>query len=445
MAQLQLIDPAYITPMADGTIKQINPLTGTRVWTVPGRGHRPLNQHKPAARPLDPAQAGRDCAFCQGRYRETPPEKTRLVLADGRWSQLDYVAADQLFDTVAEFRVIPNLFEILSYDYWHANYGFELSPPTAHQRQAYLANPAGRDHVIAVQSTKLRAAGWSEADIANLTEEQIIAQATGFFGGGHDVIVARRHWTDDAVDTTGLASSGSLTAAEHARYIRLTVESMRRLYDNNRYARYVAVFQNWLNQAGASFDHLHKQLVAIDEHGSTLRLSLSRARENPNIFNDAGVNYASWHNLLIAENDGAVAFAGFGHRYPTIEIYSTSATCQPWRQSAAEIDLMSDLIHAIHAASGPHLAVNEEWHHQPIDVDLPMPWQVAIKWRISTVAGFEGGTQLYINTIAPTALRDLVVPRLFELRQAGQIAPIRIATECSGAPNLLRYNPNLAR
>ena len=40
------------------------------------------------------------------------------------------------------------------------------------------------------------------------------------------------------------------------------------LFDLNRYARYVVVFQNWLKPAGASFDHLHKQLVAVDERGA---------------------------------------------------------------------------------------------------------------------------------------------------------------------------------
>ncbi|MDR1512031.1 MAG: DUF4921 family protein, partial [Propionibacteriaceae bacterium] len=279
--------------------------------------------------------------------------------------------------------------------------------------------------------------------IKALGQDQIIAQATGFFGGGHDVVVARRHWVDGAQDTSGLAGSGSLSREEHAHYIRLTIDTLKRLYDTNRYVRYVAVFQNWLKPAGASFDHLHKQLVAIDEHGNNLDLSLSRARENPNIFNEAGTNYASYRNLLIAENDCAVAFAGFGHRYPTIEIYSKSPETRPWRQAPHEIEQMSDHIHAVQAATGSDVPTNEEWHHQPVDSDQRMPWRVNIKWRVSTVAGFEGGTQLYINTISPQRLRDMVVPTLFDLRHQGRIAGIRIAMECSGAPNLLRYNPNL--
>ena len=39
----------------------------------------------------------------------------------GGFEQIDYLSADALFDTVAEFRRVPNLFEILSYDYWNAN------------------------------------------------------------------------------------------------------------------------------------------------------------------------------------------------------------------------------------------------------------------------------------------------------------------------------------
>ena len=35
-------ESSYLMRMADGTIKQVNPFTGTEVWTVPGRGNRPI-------------------------------------------------------------------------------------------------------------------------------------------------------------------------------------------------------------------------------------------------------------------------------------------------------------------------------------------------------------------------------------------------------------------
>ena len=204
----------------------------------------------------------------------------------------------------------------------------------------------------------------------------------------------------------------------------------------------MAVFQNWLKPAGASFDHLHKQLVAIDERSAHAAQEIDKLRTNLNMYNELAVDYAAQQNLIIAENDYAVCFAGFGHRYPTLEVFSKSATSEPWLQTEEELRGMSDLIHACHAAAGPEVPCNEEWHHKPIDLDVPMPWRVMIKWRVSTLAGFEGGTKVYLNTISPWDMRDRVVSAMYRLRDEGAIAQnIKIATECSVARNSLKYNP----
>ena len=76
----------YLTTMSDGTVKQLNPFTGTEVWTVPGRGNRPLGVRVENPVALDPAQDGAHCAFCERRYLETPPEKSRVIRShDGTW------------------------------------------------------------------------------------------------------------------------------------------------------------------------------------------------------------------------------------------------------------------------------------------------------------------------------------------------------------------------
>ena len=433
--------PEYLSTMADGTVKQVGPLTGTEVWTVPGRGNRPLGLQDREPRRIEDVSRGAHCAFCEQRYLETPPEKARVVRSDDQWETLMGVPAEELFCTTAEFRCVPNLFEILSFDYWRANYGFELPEAVAQRQRAYLASPEGLEHVLRVVDVKLRASGLGTGQIAAMTREQRLEVASGFFGGGHDVIIARRHFTDDATEDTQLAGSGTLTPEEHEKFIAFTIDSMRRSYENNRYARYVAVFQNWLKPAGASFDHLHKQLVAIDERGVQHEVALARLRQDPNLFNEVGPNYAGYHNLIVAENDHAVAFAGFGHRYPTLEIYSCSEFSNPWEQPAEEVRAMSDLIHAMHAATGTDVACNEEWHYRPIDITLPMPWRVVLKWRVSTLAGFEGATKIYLNTISPVMLRDRVVEKLLALREAGRLAPgLRIATEARCRPNPLRYS-----
>ena len=161
---------------------------------------------------------------------------------------------------------------------------------------------------------------------------------------------------------------------------------------------------------------------------------------NLNLFNEVATNIASFKNLVVAENDHAIAFAGFGHRYPTIEVYSKSEVSNPWEQSPEEVRGMSDMMQAMHAATGVDVPCNEEWHYRPIDVDLPMPWRVMLKWRVSTLAGFEGATKIYLNTITPVMLRDRVVERLFALRNERRIAEsLKVAFEAPCRPNALRY------
>ena len=426
--------------MADGTIKQVNPFTGTEVWTVPGRGNRPLSRPKADPEPVTDANREDSCAFCAERMLQTPPEKARMIREDDHWRIVRGVTPDQLTETVPEFRRVPNLFEIVSYDYWRENYDYRMDAAQLARREQYLSAPGGREHVLATVQNKLKAAGQDP----NLPEERLLELGDAFFGGGHDLVIGRRHFVDGAENSSQLASSGTLTPDEHAAFIRFTVDSMAEIYEHNRYARYVAVFQNWLKPAGASFDHLHKQLVAIDERGVQSELEISHLRTNYNMYNEWAVDYANYHNLIIAENQHVICFAGFGHRYPTLEVFSKSAVAEPWLQDASEVRAMSDMLHACHAATGPDVPCNEEWHHKPVDLDVPMPWRIMIKWRVSTLAGFEGGTKIYVNTLSPENIRDRVTTEMIRLRGEGRIAQdLRIGTECHVEPNSLRYNPLL--
>ncbi|MGP5113108.1 DUF4921 family protein [Corynebacterium casei] len=376
------------TQMADGTIKQINPFSGTEVWTVPGRGDRPLQGPQVEKNPIEPGEHA--CAFCWERKLETPPEKARM-LADA--TVLRNVLADELDATVPEFRRIPNLFEIVTFDYWNANYGLEVDEELINR---YMAT--GYEHVQSVVEAKTK---------KRFDGEELKAHARGFFSGGHDVIVARRHFVEGAKDSPQLASAGTLNADEHTRFIAFTVDAMEDLYAKNTYATYVVAFQNWLKPAGASFDHLHKQLVAIDDRGRTLRSLEKLVLDNPNIFNEKGLDVARREDLVIAENEHAVLFAGFGHRYPTLEVYSKNQG-RPWEHTPEQIRGVSNLLHMAHRAIGADVPCNEEWHHQPTEVECAMPWRINLKLRVSTLAGFEGGTHIYLNTISPWDLRDKV-------------------------------------
>lgn len=257
----------------------------------------------------------------------------------------------------------------------------------------------------------------SDEDWAELSEEAQLAQGETFFGSSHDLIIGHRHFVDGAESTDQLASSGTLTAAEHRAYLAFTIAAAEDLLDENPFARYVTIFQNWLRPAGASFDHLHKQLAAIDQLPVQTESEIRQLRKHPRMYRKYGVEYAEKHGLVVAKNDYAVAYAGFGHRYPSLEIHSLSDAGRPWDLSPDELRGLSDLVHAMHVASGVSTPVNEEWHYQPPKTELPSPVRVVLKWRINNLAGFEGATKIYLNTISPWTLQQRVSERLDQCRE----------------------------
>ena len=430
----------YYTIMPDGTVKQLNPFTGTEVWAVAGRRGRPVvNENPVAGKPVEIHSPEDHCSFCASRYFETPPEKARLVRQGDRWERQDTLSAERYFESTAEFRRTGNMFEIVTLDYWRKNYGYKMTGARQRWKEEYLSTPGGMKHILDIVRYKLLQEGKGEEYVGKLSQAEKLAVAEAFFGGAHEMVIAKRHFRDGAATDADLFSSGDLTETEHFWYFRLTIDAIQDIILANRYVRYISVFQNWLRPAGASFDHLHKQLVSLDEWGASIQNQIGMVREDPNVFNQLGVNFAAHHNLVFAENDHAIAYAGIGHRYPTIEIYSRSAAGRPQEHSDDEVRGISNLVHAIHAAMGNQISCNEEWYYTPFDAVYKMPWHVLIKWRVNVPAGFEGGTSIFINPMTPVELRDRIVPRLYRLRDEGKISWLKIAEECHVDPNPLKY------
>jgi len=426
--------------MPDGTVKQVNPFTGTEVWAVAGRGKKPVTNESPVtARPVEVRDPEDYCSFCPARYFETPPEKSRLIRNQEIWERIDMLSTDKYKGTTAEFRRLGNMFEIVTLDYWRKNYAYKMSAARQKWKEEYLANPSGLKHITDIIHYKLKQEGRTEEQIEKMPMGDKLLIADAFFSGGHELIIAKRHYRPGATVDADLFSSGDMTLEEHFRYFKFTIDAIHDIAATNKYVRYVSVFQNWLRPAGASFDHLHKQLVALDEWGASIENQIKMLREDPNVFNDFGANFAAHHNLVFAENDHAIAFAGIGHRYPTIEIYSRSHAGRPTEHSEDEIRGVSNLVQAIHAAMGNQISCNEEWYYTPIDAVYKMPWHVLIKWRVNVPAGFEGGTSIFINPMTPIELRDRMVPRLYKLRDENRIDRLRIAEECRVDPNPLKY------
>ncbi|HNZ29573.1 MAG TPA: DUF4921 family protein [Candidatus Goldiibacteriota bacterium] len=427
----------FFMTLKDGTIKQINPFTGTEVWNVPGRGSKPITNDVPStAKKIEKKEKEDYCNFCETKYINTPPENDRLIKKGKKYEIISGVFPSDLDKTTPVFRRIPNLFEIVTMDYWKKNFGYVMPKEVEEAKKRYLEDKKGLEHVTHIVDMKLKLLGRNPEEV-NYSEKMEIADA--FFAGGHELIVGARHYIDNAEFDTQLCSSGELTPEEHFQYLKFTISGMMNIYNNNRFARYVAVFQNWLKPAGASFDHLHKQLVALDEWGVALERERDLLRKNPNIYNEMGANLALYYNLVVAENEHAIAFSDIGHRYPTIAIFYKGEKTFPKDLDENELRGFSDIVHAIHAALTSQTAANEEWYYTPKDSVDTVPWHILIKMRINTPAGFEGGTKIYINPMNPYDLRDKVITRLMQLRQQEKTGDIKIGQECGSEPNPLRY------
>ncbi|NUN69180.1 MAG: DUF4921 family protein [Bacteroidetes bacterium] len=431
---------AYYHTMTDGTVKQTNPFNGTEVWSIPGRGNKPLTNAIPVtAKRISGGTADHSCIFCQHQYTRIAPEKSRLVSNGSRHEILYYLMPDQIEQQQAEFRRVGNMFEIVTADYWRKNYKYEHPATVDQWRTSYLKHPTGLPHIQSIAMYKLMQGGMTEEQAESILRSGRNSVFDGFFGGCHDLIIGRRHYAEGAEYDTQLCSSGELTPEEHFRYFTITIDTMRDMLETNPYIRYISVFQNWLRSAGASVDHLHKQVCALDEWGATVTGKVQMALQDPNVFNELGTNLASQHNLIFAQNDHAVAFVGIGHRFPTIEIYSASAACRPFQLSREELRGFSDLVHACHAALGSGLSCNEEWYYTPMDAVYTMPWHIELKWRVNVQAGFEGGTGIHINPVLPADFRTMLVERLDALRSAGKLGDCSIVDGCLNTPQPLQY------
>ncbi|MCL3859786.1 DUF4921 family protein [Actinotalea sp. K2] len=432
------MQPEPLVRLPDGTAVQVSPLTGTVVWSVPRRGHRPIATPQVGRRAVEPDGPVDRCEFCPDRYLETTPEKSRLVRDAAGWSLRSGLTAAEVVASAAEFRRFANLFEILTVDHWRRNHGFVLPPTVVARAARYAADPLGRAHTLAVLRRRAAAEGVGDGAWDALTEAEQLAGAPDLFAGTHDVVVARRHLVDGAQHDDELAGSGTLTTLEHVGFVAFTIEALRSLYAEQPHACYVAAFQNWLRPAGASFDHLHKQLVAVDEHGPLLDGLLGRLREDPDLVTTAVLDHAAEHRLVVAENDHAVAVVGIGHRRPSLVVWATGPPRLPWEHGEHEVQAVSDLLHALHAVTGVHVPTNEVWFHRPPGAAEALPWHVVLTRRDTNLAGFEAGTEIHVTAVDPAVMRDDVVGGLLRLREAGAIAPMRVGDECSHRLGTLR-------
>lgn len=219
--------------------------------------------------------------------------------------------------------------------------------------------------------------------------------------GAHEVIVdAPEHWSS-------FGQAGTQVAADVLRATRL------RMLDHRQDARvrYLQFFKNNGPAAGASIEHIHSQLMALEFVPLQLQLELDgalryQARHGNCPFCEE-IEAATGSGRLIMANQGAVALAPYASRFP-FETWILprsheshfEATSGPVLQAAADILGRTVRLIEREMVTPPY---NVILHTAPIQ-EGPLSyyhWHIEILPRASGIGGFEFGTGCYINAISP--------------------------------------------
>jgi UDPglucose--hexose-1-phosphate uridylyltransferase len=193
----------------------------------------------------------------------------------------------------------------------------------------------------------------------------------------------------------------------------------------DRRFKYILIFKNHGEAAGASLEHTHSQLIALPVVPKRVREEVDNAKEYYNfkercIFCDIIRQELEDSVRVIAENQAFIALAPYAPRFPfelwLIPRVHQSAFEESQKHAFEQLAaLLKDMLarldkvldspaynYIIHTSPFPE-ASNDYYH-----------WHLEIMPKLTKVAGFEWGTGFYINPTAPEEsakfLREALVP-----------------------------------
>ncbi|HEY2894943.1 MAG TPA: galactose-1-phosphate uridylyltransferase [Pirellulales bacterium] len=233
------------------------------------------------------------------------------------------------------------------------------------------------------------------------------AASDGFYSsvpgvGVHEVIV---ECADHLVRTTDLSEEQLAEVLFTYRDRLLTAKLDRRL-------RSGMIFKNVGAAAGASIEHSHSQLIATPLVPTSLAEELSSAgqfygSQGRCIFCELIERERADATRLVLDAKGFVAFCPYASRFPyETWILPRSHSSHYERLSRYDCDQLAWILRGAMAkieAAADRPAYNLVVHSAPFDADAHdlYHWHIEIIPRLTSTAGFEWGSGLYINPLAP--------------------------------------------
>ena len=270
----------------------------------------------------------------------------------------------------------------------------------------------------------LNSGGWSVRVVPNKfpalgIEGSLDREGEGLFDrmngvGAHEVIVE----TPNHKNTLAMLSEKSVEEVLGAYRDR-----MLDLKKDTRF-RYLLLFKNHGEAAGASLEHTHSQLIALPIVPKRVQEELENSRKyfqqkERCIFCDMIRQEIETGSRVILENDAFIALAPYAPRFPfetwiLPRAHSSAYENMPAEQYGSLAGLLREFLRRLDAVLA-FPAYNYVIHTSPIgeENNEHYHWHLEMMPKLTKVAGFEWGTGFYINPTPPEEsarfLRDAVV------------------------------------
>ncbi len=220
--------------------------------------------------------------------------------------------------------------------------------------------------------------------------------------GLHEVIVeAPEHLTEMV----------QLGEQQFAAVVHAYRERLAMLRHDGRW-RYVLIYKNQGAQAGATFAHIHSQLIALSTVPNQAEIEARGARlyyqsNKRCIYCDIITRELRESTRIISETDHFVAFAPFAARFP-YETWIVPKQHKSNFEDAAE----DETLHLARCLRQILVRLDRAMHNPPFNYIIrsnPLAeqpngyfhWHIEVLPKLVHVAGFEWGSGLFINPVAP--------------------------------------------
>ena len=220
--------------------------------------------------------------------------------------------------------------------------------------------------------------------------------------GAHEVIIeSPRHDANPA----------TMSLEEIVRVLSAAAERFNALQQDRRLS-YVAFFRNHGLAAGSSLRHPHTQIIATPIAPTNVRLEIEEARRHYDdrmhcVYCSMIEREREAGQRVVLETDSYLVLEPFASRWPfetwiVPKTHASAFMVADLSDIAPLADVLRAILNALHRGLGDP-AYNLVLHEAPLrdSCEDYYHWHIEILPRLSTAAGFELGTGIWINTVLP--------------------------------------------